>query len=307
MHKAQPENGIALSYYNIASIFHFHSRMLSYRHAFHAGNHADVLKHFLLLQLLQYLNQKDKPYWVVDTHAGAGMYALDQGYAAKNAEYADGIARLVARDELPPALAEYVELVRGLNAEGDLKLYPGSPWVEMQALREEDRLRLFELHPTDAEILLENFSSAGRRVKIEETDGFAGLKAVLPPPPRRGLILIDPPYEEKQDYQRVPAALQDALKRFATGIYAVWYPLLQRPEPEQMIDKLKQLPVKSWLNVRLTVQTPSADGFGMHGSGMFVVNPPWTMKGMLEETMPYLVQALGLDGGAGFELEAQDA
>ncbi|GBG12518.1 23S rRNA (adenine 2030-N6)-methyltransferase [Novimethylophilus kurashikiensis] len=281
--------------------------MLSYRHAFHAGNHADVLKHFLLLQLMQYLNQKDKPYWVVDTHAGAGLYALDEGYAAKNAEYTEGIARLMDRDDLPPVLAEYVELVRGLNADGGLKLYPGSPWVEMQALREEDRLRLFELHPTDADILHENFSSAGRRVKIEQTDGFAGLKAVLPPPPRRGLVLIDPPYEEKQDYQRVPAALQDALKRFATGIYAVWYPLLQRPEPEQMIDKLKQLPVKSWLNVSLTVQTPAVDGFGMYGSGMFVVNPPWTMKGMLEEVMPRLVEMLGLDEGAGYTLEGEDA
>lgn len=277
--------------------------MLSYRHAFHAGNHADVLKHFLLLQLLQYLNQKDKPYWVIDTHAGAGMYALDQGYAAKNAEYKSGIARLWTRDDLPAPLADYVQLVRRLNQDGALKLYPGSPWVAMQMLRADDRLRLFELHPTDCQLLRENFHDAGRRVKVEEADGFAGLKALLPPPPRRALVLIDPSYEEKQDYQRVPAALQDALKRFETGVYAVWYPLLQRPEALGFAEKLKRLPAKSWLHVSLTVNTPSADGFGMHGSGMFVLNPPWTLHAILKDVMPWLVGVIGQDSFAQFHLE----
>ena len=278
--------------------------MLSYRHAFHAGNHADVLKHFVELHLLQYLNQKDKPYWMIDTHAGAGLYALDQGYAVKNAEYMSGIARLMQRDDLPAALAEYVALVRGLNPDGELKIYPGSPWVAMQVLRPQDQLRLFELHPTDSKVLHENFASAGRRVRIEASDGFAGLKALLPPAPRRALVLIDPPYEEKQDYQRVPAALKDALKRFETGTYAVWYPLLQRHESQHFAESLKRLPAKSWLNVSLTVNTPSADGFGMHGSGMFVLNPPWTLMSTLKTVMPYLTRVLGQDTGAAYILEA---
>jgi 23S rRNA (adenine2030-N6)-methyltransferase len=281
--------------------------MLSYRHAFHAGNHADVLKHFVLMQLLQYLNQKDKPWWFIDTHAGAGLYALDQGYAAKNAEYENGIAGLWKRDDLPAALAEYVDLVRGLNPDGVLRLYPGSPWVAQQALRTDDRLRLFELHPADFKLLTDNFREAGRRVKVEQADGFTALKALLPPPSRRGLVLIDPSYEEKQDYQRVPAALLDALKRFETGNYAVWYPLLQRQESRQFAEKLKRLPVKNWLHVSLTVNTPAADGFGMHGSGMFVLNPPWTLHATLKQVMPWLVRVLGQDAGAAFSLEIQES
>jgi 23S rRNA (adenine2030-N6)-methyltransferase len=278
--------------------------MLSYRHAFHAGNHADVLKHFVQLQILQHFNQKDKPYWAIDTHAGAGLYALDSGYATQNAEFQSGIAPLMSRNDLPAALAEYVALVRGLNPDGALKIYPGSPWVAMQVLRSQDQLKLFELHPTDSQLLNENFANAGRRVRIQAVDGFAGLKSVLPPAPRRGFVLIDPPYEEKQDYQRVPAALKDALKRFETGTYATWYPQLQRHESQHFVEALKRVPAKSWLNVSLAVHTPSADGFGMHGSGMFIINPPWTLQATLKKVMPYLVNVLGQDQGAGFVLEA---
>ena len=277
--------------------------MLSYRHAFHAGNHADVLKHLVLMQLLDYFNQKDKPYWAIDTHAGAGVYALDTGYAMQNAEYQSGIARLLARDDLPAALAAYVGLVRQLNPSAALRVYPGSPWIAQHLLREHDQLRLFELHPTDSQHLSANFADAGRRVKVQNIDGFAGLKANLPPAPRRGLVLIDPSYEEKQDYQRVPAALKDALKRFATGTYAVWYPLLQRHEAQHFVTALKNVQAKAWLNVSLTVHTPKADGFGMHGSGMFILNPPWTLRANLQAVMPYLVKVLGQDGGAGFVLE----
>ena len=277
--------------------------MLSYRHAFHAGNHADVLKHLVLMQLLDYFNQKDKPYWAIDTHAGAGVYALDTGYAMQNAEYQTGIARLLGRDDLPAALAAYVGLVRQLNPTAALRVYPGSPWIAQHLLREQDQLRLFELHPTDSQHLSVNFADAGRRVKVQNIDGFAGLKANLPPAPRRGLVLIDPSYEEKQDYQRVPAALKDALKRFATGTYAVWYPLLQRHESQHFVAALKNVQAKAWLNVSLTVHAPKAGGFGMHGSGMFIVNPPWTLRASLQAVMPYLIKVLGQDGGAGFVLE----
>ena len=280
--------------------------MLSYRHAFHAGNHADVLKHFVEVQLLRYLTQKDKPFWYIDTHAGAGCYALDSGYATQNAEYESGIARLWLRDDLPAPLAEYVALVKRLNPDGQLRLYPGSPLVALELLRDQDRLRLFELHPSDSEILRENFAGHDGQVLIQAADGFGALKALLPPPPRRALVLIDPPYEDKQDYRRVTAALCEGLQRFANGIYAVWYPQLQRAEARQLPEQLKQLPVKSWLHVALNVQTPSEEGFGMHGSGMFIVNPPWTLHGMLQEAMPYLVRILGRDGEGSFVLEFEE-
>ncbi len=275
--------------------------MLSYRHAFHAGNHADVLKHFIEVQLLRYLSQKDKPFWYIDTHAGAGCYALDSGYATQNAEYESGIARLWRRDDLPEALADYVTLVKSINPDGQMKLYPGSPLIAQRLLREQDKMRLFELHPSDSELLQENFADSG--AMVQSADGFTALKALLPPPPRRALLLIDPPYEDKQDYQRVVTALREGLKRFAGGVYAVWYPQLQRADARQLPEQLKQLPVKSWLNVALSVQGLSEDGFGMHGSGMFVLNPPWNLHATLQQVMPYLADVLGRDAQASFILE----
>jgi len=292
--------------------------MLSYRHAFHAGNHADVLKHVVTLQLLQYMNQKDTPYMYIDTHAGAGVYALDGGYASKNVEYETGIGPLWDRKDLPVPLAEYVQLIKAMNPSGKMRYYPGSPYCADKTMREQDRLRLFELHPSDARILDENFrkveahaaaqgqrpTTRGKRVMIQRGDGFLGLRALLPPPSRRGLVLIDPPYEDKGDYRRVVDTLKDALIRFATGTYAVWYPVLQRMESRQFPEKLKRVPASSWLNVTLSISTPSPDGFGLHSSGMFVLNPPWTLEPMLKELMPYLVKVLGKDAGASFTLES---
>ena len=280
--------------------------MLSYRHAFHAGNHADVLKHFIVVLLLRYLAQKDKPFWYIDTHAGAGCYELDSGYATQNAEYESGIARLWERDDLPVPLADYVTLVKRINTDEELRLYPGSPLIALKLLRDKDRMRLFELHPTDSEILRENFAVHGKQVLVQPVDGLAGLKALLPPPTRRALVLIDPSYEDKQDYQHVISALQEGLKRFASGVYAVWYPLLQRAEAKLLPEQLKHLPVKSWLHVALNVQAPSEDGFGMHGSGMFILNPPWILHGVLQEVMPYLAQMLGQGSEGGFVLEFEE-
>ncbi|MEO6975377.1 MAG: 23S rRNA (adenine(2030)-N(6))-methyltransferase RlmJ [Gallionella sp.] len=280
--------------------------MLSYRHAFHAGNHADVLKHYIEVLLLRYMAQKDKPFWYIDTHAGAACYSLDSGYSLQNAEFESGIARLWERDDLPASLAEYVALVKHINPDGQMKVYPGSPLVALELLREQDRMRLFELHPTDSEILQQNFVGHGTQVLIQTADGFGALKALLPPPPRRALVLIDPPYEDKQDYQRVVSALREGLKRFAMGMYAVWYPQLQRAEARQLPEQLKKLPVKSWLNVTLSVQAPGADGFGMHGSGMFILNPPWTLHDELRQVMPFLVKALGWNGEGSFVLEHEE-
>ena len=243
--------------------------MLSYRHAFHAGNHADVLKHFVQVQLHEYMNQKDTAYTYIDTHSGAGVYALDGSFASKNAEFDTGIGPLWTRTDLPPALAAYVKLVKGMNPSGKMRYYPGSPWVADQMTRPEDRLRLFELHPADSKILGDNFRKAdahkaeqgersrGRRVMIERGDGFLSMKALLPPPSRRALVLIDPPYEMKDDYRKVKDALEDALGRFPSGIFAVWYPVLQRMESRQFADRLKRVPAKEWLNVTLTIQTLS--------------------------------------------------
>jgi 23S rRNA (adenine2030-N6)-methyltransferase len=177
----------------------------------------------------------------------------------------------------------------------------------LQTTRPQDRLRLFELHSSDSRILQDNFSDHARRVTITTADGFDALKALLPPPPRRALVLIDPSYEMREDYQHVVTALKDGLTRFATGTYAVWYPQLAKTEARQLPEKLKRLPLKSWLNISLTVHAPTSDGFGMHGSGMFIINPPWTLHKTLAEIMPYLVQVLGQDAGASFVLEQETA
>jgi 23S rRNA (adenine2030-N6)-methyltransferase len=279
--------------------------MLSYRHAFHAGNHADVLKHYLLSLVLNYMNQKDKPYWYIDTHAGAGMYALSGEFAQKNAEFETGIARLMAAKNLPESLESYVEIIKSFNENKQLNLYSGSPKIAEAFLRKDDKLRLFELHPSDCKILLENFAGQGRQTKIELQDGFAGIKACLPPPTKCAVVLIDPPYELKEDYQRVVDCITDSLKRFATGTYIVWYPLLQRPEPQQMIEDLMHLNAPNWLHVSMSIHAPSSEGFGMHGSGLFIINPPYTLPKILEETMPVLTQLLALDETADYQITSQ--
>lgn len=281
--------------------------MLSYRHAFHAGNHADVLKHIVLLQIAEYMAEKPAPFWIIDTHAGAGRYALDSAHASKLGEFRDGIGRLWDRKGLPPAAVDYVEFVKMLNPEGVLRHYPGSPWLASQLLRESDRLRLYELHSTDLKLLQECFKTAGRQITVNAADGFAGLKAILPPPPRRALVLIDPSYETRDDYVNVVKGLQEALKRFATGTYAVWYPMLNKLESRKLPGRLKNLGAANWLNVTLEVSAPSKEGFGMNGSGMFIINPPWTLEKKLHETLPKLTEILAQDAGAKFTLESQSA
>jgi 23S rRNA (adenine2030-N6)-methyltransferase len=280
--------------------------MLSYRHGFHAGNHADVLKHVALVSMLRILTRKDKPILVVDTHAGAGSYSLEQGFAAKNAEFRNGIAMLWGRDDLPEPVADYLDQVRAMNPDGVLRNYPGSPRIALGVLRPQDRLRLFELHSTEGSILAEQFAQGGRRVTVTAGDGFAGLKAVLPPPSRRGLVLIDPSYELASDYRAVVAALRDGLQRFATGTYVVWYPLLQRRESSELPDKLRRAAGADWVDIALKVKAPTPEGRGLHGSGMFIVNPPWTFSGQMHGIMPWLTQALAQDATASFRLDARE-
>ena len=277
--------------------------MLSYRHGYHAGNHADVLKHLVLVQLIRLLTRKDKALWVIDTHAGAGGYALDAPYATKRREFAGGIGALWSAPKLPAPLAEYVEQVRLVNPDGELRTYPGSPQIALQLLRPQDRLRCFELHSTDAKALQAHFDGAGRQVAVVAGDGLAGMKALLPPPSRRGLVLIDPSYELKEHYRDVRTAMRDALQRFATGTYAVWYPQLPRREAEQLPQELQRLAPGDWLRVSLSITAPSEEGFGMHGSGVFVFNPPWNLEAPLRVAMPALAAALARDEAATFDLQ----
>lgn len=277
--------------------------MLAYRHAFHAGNHADVLKHCVLQQVLTYMNQKDKPYWVVDTHAGAGMYSLKSEYANTKAEYLDGIAKLWESQDLPPVLQEYVDLVQLCNAKGHWDLYPGSPEIIRRSIRPDDRMRLFELHPTDFDILEEHFDKS-KVAKVFKGDGFDGLKALLPPPTRRAVIFMDPPYEIKSDYQRVVSSVVEGLRRFAEGVYIVWYPILTRGDHIPLIEELSTLSDKT-LNISITVQEPDEQGFGMLGSGLLVINPPWTLADTMKSVMPYLTEKLAQYAGASYEIDVQ--
>ncbi|QGZ55067.1 23S rRNA (adenine(2030)-N(6))-methyltransferase RlmJ [Paraburkholderia acidiphila] len=279
--------------------------MLSYRHAFHAGNHADVLKHAVVVQLLHYLGKKDKAYWYIDTHAGAGAYALREGYATKNAEFDTGIGKLWGRNDLPGALADYVDEVAALNPDGELRFYPGSPYLAWRLMREQDRMRLFELHSTEIDVLRHRFHDAGRRVMIYAGDGFDGIKALLPPPPRRALVLIDPSFEDKRDYARTLTCVEESLTRFANGTYAVWYPQVTRPESQRFPEQLKRLQDKNWLHLTLSVSNPPEDGFGLYGSGMFILNPPYTLEATMKEALPWLVKTLGQDAGAQFKIESR--
>lgn len=277
--------------------------MLSYRHSFHAGNHADVLKHAILIQLIQYLVQKDKPFWVIDTHAGAGRYSLDSVHAAKLEEYRDGVGRLWDTPALPSIFSTYMDMVRAENPRGGLHYYPGSPRIAHDLLREQDKLRLFELHSTDHQILASFFDLTDKRTIIYADDGFANLKALLPPPSRRALVLIDPSYELREDYSRVIHVLREVLQKFPNGMYAIWYPQLPRLESAQFAKRLKALPAESWLHVSLSVRKPTAGGFGMYGSGMFIINPPWTLHASLEESLPWLRDTLAQDENASYLLE----
>jgi len=280
--------------------------MLAYRHAFHAGNHADVLKHLVLVQVLRYMNGKDKPYRYVDTHAGAGGYSLEGRYAQKKGEYERGIALLWERDDLPEPLADYVSLVRQFNPQGALEQYPGSPAIAQMLLRPTDQMRLFELHPTEHRIL-DAYLGKQRGVEVRHADGFDGLKGTLPPTTRRGVVLMDPSYEGNGDYGRVIASLREALLRFAEGVYVIWYPQVQKVEAAELPRRLEALAPKGWLHARLTVAKPDSLGFGLAGSGMFVINPPYTLHDTLAGVLPWLVEVLGQYDGANYLLDQRPA
>ena len=280
--------------------------MLAYRHAFHAGNHADVLKHIVLMLVLRHMNAKPKAYRFVDTHGGAGGYSLEGRYAQKKGEYERGIGRLWTRTDLPEIVVDYVELVRRFNPDGVLAQYPGSPALAQMLLRPQDQLRAFELHPTEQKILHATLAG-NRRATVYDSDGFVGLRAQVPPPSRRAAVLMDPSYEGNGDYAKVVASLREAVARFADGIYVVWYPQVSKVEAAQLPRRLAALAPKAWLHARLSVQEPDAQGFGLAGSGVFVLNPPHTLNATLAKTLPYLVDVLGRYAGAHFVIDRVEA
>jgi 23S rRNA (adenine2030-N6)-methyltransferase len=278
--------------------------MLSYRHQFHAGNHADVLKHLVLVEALERLCAKDKPLWYIDTHAGAGGYPLGKGIADGHTEHDEGISRIWAADTLPPALQRYLDRIRAANPGGRLRNYPGSAQIADRVLRPGDRLWLYELHPTDAVELARRFGNQSARVRVVQGDGFAGLRAALPPQPRRALALIDPSYEVKDDYTSVVEALRDALRRFATGVYVVWYPMLARREARELPARLEALAGDRWLQASLRVRAPSDPQGGMFGSAVFVLNPPFQLRESLADCGDTLLRLLARPGEGRFEIQA---
>jgi len=275
--------------------------MLSYRHGFHAGNFADVLKHTVLVHMLEYMIQKDKPLRIIDTHAGAGVYKLNGPQAQKNREFDNGISQLWASEEQPAAIARLMALVRTMNDGGQLQLYPGSPLIAQTLMRSIDRLYLHELHPSDFQFLRDCMRD-DRRIKVEREDGFTSLQALLPPPDRRALVLIDPSYEVKNDYQHVIKQLLQAHKRFPTGTYAIWYPVVLRQRIDEMELALKKSGIKNIQLMEFGLQADNPE-YGMTSSGMIVINPPWTLWGAMEEALPWLVDTLSENDAGFYRLE----
>lgn len=264
--------------------------MLSYRHSFHAGNHADVVKHIVQSLILNALKQKEKPFVYHDTHSGVGRYDLTHEWSEKTGEYKQGIARVWQQKDIPEDIISYLDAIKTLNNSDELRYYPGSPRVARAHLRPQDRMVLTELHPSDHPLLEQEFHS-DRQVKIYKEDGFERLKASLPPKERRGLVLIDPPYELAKEYNDVVRAIRDSHKRWATGVYAIWYPVVNRCDIEDMIEGLESLGIRKILQIELGV-SPDTNERGMTASGMIVINPPWKLEGQMKEILPYLKDAI---------------
>jgi 23S rRNA (adenine2030-N6)-methyltransferase len=288
--------------------------MFSYRHGFHAGNHADVLKHITLLSCLNLLHKKDTPLMLVDTHAGAGLYNLQERFATTSQESEEGIVKLFKSSDsahLTEGIREYLKVISKLQAQKNhLVTYPGSPYLLWQSMRALDKLRLMELHPSDFPDLKNHLAQVmGKRqdIKIELVNGFTNLKAYLPPPSRRGLILIDPSYEDKADYFEVLKTLQAAIQRFSTGVYLIWYPILSRLDAKEFPDRLKKLCAGHklpWLQAELRIKSHTETG--LSASGMWIINPPWQLKESLEVDLPILQSILEIDGMGHHQLLHQD-
>lgn len=277
--------------------------MLSYRHAFHAGNHADILKHAVVARIAGALAKKDKPFSYIDTHAGAGIYSLEDEWAKKTGEAARGIVALLSRDDYPEAIAPYVSLCREFYDSG--LRYPGSPEIVRSLSRDVDQLILMELHPSEIENLRRTMGDYPR-VHVHHRDGYAGLSALCPPDPRRGFALMDPSYETADDYEKAAVALLDAHKKWPVGILALWYPILARRERELfgLKDRFQSSGIPGILSTELLIRKPvDGEEFGLLGSGMLIAQPPWKLDSDLEAILPYLASVLGERDEGSWNLE----
>ncbi|KZN51453.1 23S rRNA (adenine(2030)-N(6))-methyltransferase RlmJ [Pseudoalteromonas luteoviolacea] len=268
--------------------------MLSYRHSFHAGNPADVIKHLVLAEVLSYMTRKDKPFDYIDTHSGAGLFELASSDAQKTQEFEDGIGRLMQYAGDNDAIMRYIEMVKGFN-DKKLAFYPGSPKVAEQYLRKQDKGWFFELHPQDLPLLQKN-TAHKRSLRVKGEDGFKGLLGLVPPLSRRAVVLMDPPYEIKTDYQKAVKTILKAHKSFTSGTYMIWYPVVDRARIDQMEAELIASGVR---NIQLFELATSADTEerGMTASGMIVINPPYVLKNIMDAVLPELVKELAAEDG----------
>jgi len=275
--------------------------MLSYQHDYHAGNHADVLKHCVLALIIRALQRKDTPLRVLDVHAGSGIYDLRSGEARKNAEFAGGIERVLAASMPPAEVRDYVDAVRTLNGPGkDPHLYPGSPQVARHLLRPQDHLELLELHPAALARLHRHF---GRdpRVHIHDRNAFEGLPALVPPKEKRGAVLVDSAYEVKEDFTAIVELLKNCHHRWTGGVFMVWYPLIRHPLAERFVAKVRATGIPGILHAELRVE---AEGFnGMRGSGLCIVNAPFGLDQKLNVLLPWLWATLKNDDRSGWKVE----
>ena len=274
---------------------------MNYRHIYHAGNFADVLKHAVLCRLIDYLKQKDKPFRVIDTHAGIGLYDLSSEEAQKTGEWHDGIGRLLEKPvpgSVAPLLASYLDAIRELNPSRGIETYPGSPKLARMLMRREDRLSAMELHPDDHAVLADHFAGDFQS-RITHLDGWLALNAHLPPKEKRGLVLVDPPFEKEGEYLRLADGLGKAHRKFATGVYCLWYPLKQGAPIKAFHQALYDLGIPKILKIELSVKS-ERDTTGLSGSGLIVVNPPYTLKGEMDTLLPYLTAVLAQDRHASF-------
>lgn len=270
---------------------------VNYRHAFHAGNFADVHKHWVLTILLERLRAKDKPFFVLDTHAGAGFYDLAREETERTGEAQDGIGRLLQSPGLPPSLQAFVDTVQSLNQGDVFRWYPGSPWLIATQLRKADRLAAIEAHP-EQYLLLRDSLAEFRNARAYERDGYAALPSLVPPKERRGLTLIDPPYERGDDLDRVVTAVAHATARFATGTVAIWYPIKTHAMGDLLAEKLPEAG-RGRLRCELWVRSPDRTDNGLTGSGMIILNPVWPMEETLRQDLPTLAKLLNQSDGAG--------
>lgn len=277
---------------------------MNYRHAYHAGNFADVVKHVVLVRLIEYLKRKDKPFRVIDTHAGIGLYDLSSAEAQKTGEWRDGIGRLTGVDpgmQASVLLAPYLEAVASCNADGGIRFYPGSPWLARRLLRKQDRLTAIELHPQDVVRLKEQFQG-DFQTRIIELDGWLALGAHLPPKEKRGLVLIDPPFEQEGEFDRLVAGVEKAHKRWPGGIYALWYPIKDRRSVADFRSRLALSGMSKVLDIVFEA-LPGSNGDRLDGTGMVVVNPPFTLEQELRSILPALRSAMAEPGAAGWQLD----